>query len=99
MPDYILTNQAVRDLNGIWLYTADNWSEKQADKYYSGLLDRCRFIADSPLLGKSYEAILSGLLGFKTNRHIIFYRVSGNEQIEIIRILHERMDLEENLST
>jgi toxin ParE1/3/4 len=29
-----LTNKAVADLNGIWEYTIENWSEGQADKHY-----------------------------------------------------------------
>ena len=33
MAKYKLTNEIVEDLGNIWNYTADNWSEKQADKY------------------------------------------------------------------
>jgi hypothetical protein len=29
MAEYKLTNKAVEDLNGIWDYTANEWSEKQ----------------------------------------------------------------------
>jgi len=34
MAKYELTNKAVADLNGIWEYTFENWSENQADRYY-----------------------------------------------------------------
>ena len=38
MPNYKLTCKAVADLSKIWKYTFEVWSEKQADKYYNGLI-------------------------------------------------------------
>ena len=38
MAEYKLTNKAVEDLSKIWDYTFEVWSEKQADKYYDGLI-------------------------------------------------------------
>ena len=94
MPKYRLTNQAVADLAGIWNYTADEWSESQADAYYEMLIDTCDKIAAHPnLFGKKYDEIRKGLLGCKARRHIIFYRVDSDAGILVIRILHERMDL------
>ncbi len=93
MTKYKLTNKAVEDLSGIWNYTFDTWSEKQADKYYNMLLDNCQNIANNPELGKNYEGITAELFGLKVNRHIIFYRKLINKPIEITRILHEQMDL------
>jgi toxin ParE1/3/4 len=93
MAKYELTNKAVADLNGIWEYTLENWSENQADRYYDMLLDICQDIADNAELGKNYDGIKSELFGLKANRHVIFYRKSKINPIEITRILHERMDL------
>ncbi len=94
MSKYKLTNKAVEDLTNIWNYTFDKWSEKQADKYYDMLLENCQIIADDPKIGKKYERVKNELLGLKVNRHIIFYRQLDIKQIEITRILHGRMDLE-----
>ncbi|MNY82539.1 hypothetical protein D3C86_2247090 [compost metagenome] len=44
-------------------------------------------------MGKNYEEITKELFGFKSNEHILFYQVISNEEVEIIRILHSRMDL------
>ena len=93
MGNYRLTNKAVEDLTEIWNYTFDNWSERQADKYYGFLLETCQEVADNPDLGKNYIGISSDLFGLKASRHIIFYRRLNNKPIEITRILHERMDL------
>jgi toxin ParE1/3/4 len=97
MAEYRLTNKAVEDLNGIWVYTFDNWSEKQADKYYNMLIGFCQDIADKPELGKNYDEIRTDLFGLKANRHIIFYRNIETGLIEITRILHGRMDLKNRI--
>lgn len=98
MASFKLTNKAVEDLNKIWIYTFENWSELRADKYYHTLLNSCKEIASNPGKGKKYPGILEGLFGYKTNSHIIFYRDLSNGLIEITRILHERMDLKGRIS-
>ena len=98
MPEYKLTNKAVTDLSKIWEYTFDIWSERQADKYYDGLISNCQEIAENPDLGKTYEGISKQLLGMKANRHIIFYRTMNEDYVEITRILHERMDLKKRMT-
>ena len=98
MAKYKLTNKAVDDLTKIWDYTFDNWSEKQADKYYAMLLENCQHIADDPNIGKNYSGIRDDLFGLKANRHIIFYRKSSDKLIEITRILHEQMDLKNRIN-
>lgn len=88
------SNKAVEDLSGIWSYTADMWSENQADQYYDLIIASCRKIAANPVLfGRQYIDIAESLYGFKANKHIIFYMVTDEGDIEIVRILHERMDL------
>ena len=52
MADYKLTNKAVEDLEEIWDYTFQKWSEQQADKYYTLLIDTCQSIGENPDLGK-----------------------------------------------
>ncbi|MCB9223861.1 MAG: type II toxin-antitoxin system RelE/ParE family toxin [Crocinitomicaceae bacterium] len=97
MAKYFLTNKAVEDLTDIWLYTKDEWSEDQADKYYYYLLDSCQEVADNPNLAKQYEEVNKGLLGIRANRHIIFFRILSKSEIEVIRILHGMMDLKSKM--
>jgi len=97
MAKYKLTNKAVDDLANIWNYTFDNWSENQADKYYHMLLENCNEVANNPDSGKNYSAVTENLLGFKAGSHIIFYRKIEENEVEIIRILHEQMDLKNRI--
>ncbi len=99
MPKYILTNRAIKDLSDIWNYTFDNWSERQADRYYKILLEGCHEISKRPNIGKKYDKVINGLLGYKTGHHIIFYNIESNTNILIIRILHEQMDLGNRIKT
>lgn len=98
MAEYRLTNKAVEDLNGIWNYTAEEWSEEQADSYYEMLLNSCQALANNPELGKNYDGVTTDLFGLKANRHIIFYRKLVDKTVEIIRILHGRMDLKNRIT-
>jgi toxin ParE1/3/4 len=97
MAKYNLTNKAVDDLAKIWDYTFNQWSEQQADKYYEMLISNCEEIANTPDFGRTYDGITSNLLGIKANRHIIFYRIVENNEIEITRILHGRMDMKKRI--
>lgn len=97
MAKYYLTHQAVTDLAEIWNYTAETWSEKQADKYYELLLMSCAKLAKHPAKGKHYELVSKGLLGYKSGEHLIFYSIIADGEIEIIRILHGMMDLKINI--
>jgi len=63
MAKYYLTNKAVEDLPKIWDYTFEQWSERQADKYYEMLITNCEEIVINPKLGKKYEGITPNLLG------------------------------------
>lgn len=93
MAKIIFRQEAIHDLNEIWSYTFKKWSENQADNYYSTLEFACIQLGENPELGKNYDGIENNLLGLRTGKHIIFYQVITNQEIEIIRILHEQMDL------
>ena len=99
MAKFKLTNNAVKDLSDIWNYTFEKWSESQADKYYKLLLNACAFIANKPQLGKAFEDVYPELKGKKVSKHIIFYRVMEGQSVEIARILNERMDLKNKLTS
>ena len=98
MAKVILRQKAIDDLNDIWNYTFEQWSENQANKYYDSLKTTCNELGENPELGREYFGISRNLLGFKTGKHIIFYHLTSTNEVEIIRILHERMDLKTRLT-
>lgn len=97
MVKVILRREAINDLTDIWDYTLQEWSENQADNYYETIKSACKEIGINPSIGKSYTEIGKHLLGLKLGKHIIFYHSISDDEIEVIRILHERMDLESRI--
>ncbi len=93
MAKYVLSNKAVEDLSAIWEYTLETWSEAQAEKYYYLLLDACQGLADGSLSGRAYPEAGPDICGFRSGRHILFYKKVKDNGVMIVRILHEQMDL------
>ncbi len=98
MAKYFLTNKAVEDLSKIWDYTYETWSENQADRYYELIIQTCQEISKAPAIGKIYREIANSISGFRVGKHIIFYRETKPKEIEVLRILHERMDLKNRIN-
>ena len=94
---YVISSNAVSDLEEIWLYTMDKWSVEQADRYYNLIFDEINYICTNENAGKSMDHVRKGYRASKVKSQLIFYRISNN-LVEIIRILHERMDIENRLS-
>lgn len=97
MAKYFLTNKAVEDLSKIWEYTYEVWSESQADKYYDLLTSSFQEIVQNPKVGKNYDEIDKFIFGLRVGKHIVFYRMVQAGDIEILRILHQRMDLKNKM--
>ena len=94
---FVISKKAISDLEEIWLYTLETWSLEQADRYYNLIVDEINYICKSKNAGKSMEHVRKGYRASKVKSHIIFYRVI-NDTIEVIRILHEQMDIENRLN-
>ncbi len=98
MNGIIISQEAASDLENIWLYTLEKWSQQQADKYHRQLIEAIKQLALNPYLGKDVGYILKGYYRLKAQSHLIFYKIDdiGNN-IMIIRILHEQMDVQARL--
>ena len=90
------TELAESDLLEIWLYTAEEWNLGQADTYIAQIGRSVNKLIDHPELGKDRSDLRKGYRSLLVNHHIVFYRVVTDE-IQIIRVLHESVDLERHL--
>lgn len=97
MAKFHFTNKSLEDLIEIWDYTIEEWSEKQAEKYYDLIMASCMDLTTNPQLGKSYDILSLNVLGYKCGEHIIFYREILKNEIEIVRVLHGMMDLKNKI--
>ena len=96
---YIISQEAANDLEKIWLYTFENWSQVQADRYFNLIIDEIENITKDPKSGKDYNDVRKGYLQSRVKSHFIYYRINlKKKEIEIIRILHQQMDIESRLN-
>ena len=58
-----------------------------------------RLLYPSIISNRSYDEIKNGLLGIRAGHHVIFYMIMDNEDVMVIRFLHERMDIKRHLPT
>lgn len=55
-------------------------------------------ISRNPFAGKAYSFLRKGYYRSNIKSHFIFYRVNSTvKEVEIIRILHQQMDIENRL--
>lgn len=94
---YAISKKAVSDLEEIWLYTVEKWSVDQADRYYNLIFYEIYYICKNRNAGKPMEHVRKGYRASKVKSHLIFYRIRNNT-VEVIRILHEQMDIENRLN-
>ena len=93
-----LSRKAIADLDSIWDYTVETWTEDQAIIYYRQIYTAIQGLNCSPVfLEKDYNVIKTGLLGFKVGHHIVFYKKHKDGSIWVDRILHEKMDYQRHL--
>ncbi|MFA5667654.1 MAG: type II toxin-antitoxin system RelE/ParE family toxin [Balneolaceae bacterium] len=94
---YRISKQAIVDLNDIWTYTSHKWSKEQADSYYNLIITEFDFIVDNFMTGKSAEQTRQNYRVVKVKSHLIYYRRSSDNIVEIVRVLHEKLDISTRL--
>jgi len=92
----VIADAAQADLRAIKRYSAQEWGAARGARYmaanqvrFSALLRHPDLGPDRTDLGAAYRSLLVG-------GHVIFYRHDG-ETVEIIRVLHQRMDAKRHL--
>lgn len=93
--NFRISKEAENDLEKIWLYTFENWSVEQADRYISLIFDEIDYLCLKPDSGFDFGKIRKGYWRSKVKSHFIFYKINSKQnELEVIRIFHEMMDIE-----
>ncbi len=100
-----LAIEAEKDLLRIVEYTQDNFGYKQAVTYRNIIVTALALLENGPnILGSlTKDEISHGMRclhvarGKRHGRHIILYRAASNNCIEVIRILHDAMDIAQHI--
>ena len=89
---FTLAPRARIDLLHIADYTMDKWGAAQRRKYLEILNEGFQRAAARPMSGMNREDVRAGYRSVKVRHHLVFYREVG-DGIEIVRVLHESMDV------
>lgn len=95
---YRLSPAARADLDGIWDYTEQNWGRTQAERYINEIRAACEALVSGARQGRSAEAIRKGYFKLAVGSHFLFYRLASDGAVDVVRILHQRMDVPTHLN-
>ncbi len=96
MSSFTLTQSAKADLRSIARFTEKRWGLRQRNVYIKQFDDAFHMLTETPAIGQNCDFIKEEYLKFPQGSHIIFYTVTIQLNIEIIRILHKNMDINTN---
>ena len=92
MESFILTRAAKADLKSVAAYTQRKWGKAQRKIYIQQFDNAFQLLSKTPSTGIKCDYIKLGYRTFQVASHLVFYRSLSQSIIEIVRILHKRMD-------
>jgi toxin ParE1/3/4 len=108
MAGFLVSHPARADINDILARSAALWGYEAQSRYTALLLAGMQAVADQPdgPLTRDCRGFRPGIRSFhlrhvrktqtssgvKQPVHLLYYRIVSRELIEIVRVLHERMD-------
>ena len=94
MRRFDLTRSARADLKSIARYTQDRWGVRQRNAYLKEVDQVFCALAKNPSMGRACDDIREGYRKFPHGSHVVYYRLVGEEELLIVRILHMTMDVD-----
>lgn len=88
----VLSEEADKDLEDIFDYTAEQFGVDQAIVYVSGFEAVFDSLSNNPRLGRERYEIRPELRSITKESHVVFYRIMKNN-IRIVRVLHMSRDV------
>ncbi|MCB1677560.1 MAG: type II toxin-antitoxin system RelE/ParE family toxin [Halioglobus sp.] len=92
-----ISRNAERDLCKIARFTQDTWGREQRRKYLSGLHATFQLLAKNPLIARERREFDPVVRIHQYEHHLIVY-LDCHRHILIVRVLHENMDIDEQLN-
>lgn len=96
MTRFALSPRAQADIDEIWEYSVKHWGVSHAETYMRIIAAAVEALAADPQRGRPCDDIRRGYRRHAVGSHIVFYRTPARH-IEIVRVLHRRMDFRRHL--
>ena len=90
---YDITPAARQDIRGIWVYTAEQWGERQADRYTAQLEMCLQGLAEGRTQSRSFSDQFPQVRVTRCQHHYVFCVQPEGQKPLVIAVLHERMDM------
>ena len=94
---YRLTPAARKDLEGIWAYTNESEGIERTLDYIDSIEAACDKLCAMPKMCRERKEYSPPVRICPHRQHLIVYKIN-EDHIDIIRILHVRMHVDEKLS-
>lgn len=89
--------RAEADLDDIWRYTVETWSEGQAVAYLTGLERTLRLLAEFPETARLREEFVPPVRVHPYRAHLVIFQ-SDEAVLDVVRVVHARANWQAFLS-
>jgi len=82
----VITTEADRDLENLYLEGFTKWGETQADEYYKAVIEHFDVLCENPYLYRAVNEIREGYRRSICGKHSVYYRIVG-KSVEIMALV------------
>lgn len=94
MTGYVLSYEAGQDLEEIEDYTANQWGDKQSERYLRDVFKAFNRLVKNPNIGRNRSDVPHPYLVYSVGSHMIIYRYNQSiNRVEVLNVLHPAMDI------
>lgn len=97
MSKVILSPKAKADLSEIWDYTYTEWGADQAEKYVRDLWEAMQEQTQDLTKSVDISDVRKGYRKVRYGSHVIFFKLAKVGVVDVVRILHQKMDFDRHL--
>ena len=82
----------------IWSYFAAEASDETADKVIAQIVAAAERVGELAFAGRPRDDLQPGTRSVLAHPYVVFYRMTGSSNVQIVRVLHERRNLAAELA-
>ncbi|MGN6421825.1 MAG: type II toxin-antitoxin system RelE/ParE family toxin [Asticcacaulis sp.] len=85
--------QALRDLDDIWFYIAQD-NLNAADAWLDHVFDKATALSEQPLIGRARPELDAEIRSLPVGAYMLYYRPLS-DGVELVRVLHSSRDIDQ----
>jgi toxin ParE1/3/4 len=88
-----ISKRAEADLERLLRRSIAEFGQDHAERYYQSILEALGWLAEYPLAARERPEYRGDVRLHREGVHVIVYRVSAENSVRIVRVLHGRQDI------